>query len=315
MNVIRSVNEYSMKEASAVTVGTFDGVHVGHRAIFDVLLDHGRRNILRTVVVTFDPHPRTIVGRGPVQLLTTLGERLELMDQCGIDTVCVIQFTYEFSRLTPGDFFLSYIVNGFGAREMIIGHDHMFGRDREAGIDEVRRLSREYGVAATIVDPVRIGQQVISSSNIRAMLLRGEIEQTRQSLLRPYALSGVVVHGDGRGAALGFPTANLGIIDEYKIIPANGVYLVSIDVKGLDYFGMMNIGVRPTFENTTRRVLEVHIFNFSGILYDHPVNIRFLRRLREERKFSSKEELITQLEHDRAQSMNLVTELQSSTVN
>ncbi len=315
MEVVRSIHEYSNKGASAVTVGTFDGVHIGHRAILATVLEHGRSKGLRTMVVTFEPHPRTIVGRGPVRLLTTLEERLELFRAAGLESVCVINFTYEFSRLSPGDFFQEYIVKGFGAREMIIGHDHMFGRDRAAGVQELQRLSHEHGISPTIVEPVKVDGEVVSSSSIRDMLLRGDVGFAGRCLLRPYSLSGRVVHGDGRGALLGFPTANIQVADEQKVIPLEGVYVVSLDISGKPYFGMMDIGVRPTFDKGNERVLEVHIFQFTGTLYGEQIRVNFLQRLRGERKFASKEELIAQLERDRAESVNFILETQSSTVN
>ena len=231
-----------------------------------------------------------------------------------MDTVCVIDFTFEFSRLTPEEFFSEYVVSGIGAREMIIGHDHMFGRDRAAGVEELERLSHRYGISSTVVEPVRFENQVVSSSSIREMLLRGDVGQASRCLVRPYMLTGLVIHGDGRGAVLGFPTANLQVVNEYKVIPLDGVYVVSLDIAGKHHFGMMDIGVRPTFEKGNERVLEVHLFNFTGTLYDQLMTVSFLHRLRGERKFGSKEELIAQLERDKAESMNLIVENQSSTV-
>jgi riboflavin kinase/FMN adenylyltransferase len=315
MIVVRSLQEITYQEASVVTVGTFDGIHRGHQKILETVLEHGKSKDLRTVVVTFDPHPRTIVGRGPVLLLTTLEERLRLFEQYGIHMVFIVHFTYEFSRLTSRDFFFKYVVDGIGAREVIIGHDHMFGRDREAGIEEIRKLSKDCSILSTIVEPVMIDQQIVSSSNIRELLLRGEVERVQQFLHRHYILTGRVVRGDARGAGMGFPTANLEMVDEIKVVPANGVYLVEVEIERKIYFGMMNIGVRPTFNQTNRTILEVHLFNFTGILYDKNITIQFLRRLREERKFSSKEALIQQLQHDRLEAMKLISELTLSTVN
>jgi len=315
MKVVRSLKTYTERKASAVTVGTFDGVHIGHRAILDAVLDHGRHKGLQSVVITFEPHPRIIVGRGPVQLLTTLDERLDLFRQLHIETVCVIDFTYEFSRMSPEDFFSEYVVTGFNAKEMIIGHDHMFGRDRTAGVETLERLSEKYGISATVVGPVMLSQQTVSSSLVREMLMRGEIDQVRSCLLRPYSLRGRVVRGDGRGAGLGFPTANLQIVDENKLVPFNGVYVVTVEIGLSSYYGMMNIGIRPTFNNRNENVLEVHIFDYQGVLYDQLIRVGFLRRLRGERKFSSRDELISQLERDRMESMTIIAELQTTTVN
>ncbi len=296
-----------------VSVGTFDGVHAGHRSILQQLVAHSRERRMRSVLVTFTPHPRTVVKRGPVELLTTLEERLALLEESGVENTLVVEFTYEFSRQSPEEFLRNTILP-IGTREMIIGYDHLFGRDREAGTHELRIMAREHGIDALVVDPVHIGGAVVSSSSIRRQLAAGDVAGARAALLRPYALAGSVVHGDGRGSALGFHTANVAVADPEKLIPANGVYAVTAAVRGKEMQGMMNIGFRPTFERDSVRTLEVHLFDFAETLYGELLTVRFYHRLRDERKFSSAEELVRQLKIDRDQARQALQELSLSSV-
>jgi riboflavin kinase/FMN adenylyltransferase len=309
MIVARGFEELNGVGPSVVTIGTFDGVHIGHRVILERVIRRSAETAARSLVVTFEPHPRTVVGRGDVPLLSTLPERLELIGQCGVDAAVILAFTYEFSRQTPEEFFLRYILGGAQAREIIIGHDHMFGRDRTAGTEQLQALAMSHAVATSVVDPVTRDSKIISSSAIRKHLLAGDVETAAEYLGRPYQMSGIVVAGDGRGKAIGFPTANLASEDLHKIVPGNGVYLVAV-TKGTDrMFGMMNIGTRPTFSATSARTLEVHIFDFAEALYGQELRVQFFRRLRDERKFVSQEELRRQLETDSIESKKLVSEL------
>jgi len=294
---------------SVITIGTFDGVHLGHRAIIDELLSRARVCRARSVVMTFDPHPREIVHRGPVEYLSTLEERLAVLETTGIDVTLVLKFTHDFSRLSSRDFYDQYVVQKVGVREVVVGHDHMFGKDREAGLEELRKFGKEYGFTAIAVPPVSVDAQTVSSSAIREYLQRGDVEKAQRLLGRPYALRGMVVKGDGRGAGLGFPTANIQPGHINKLVPASGVYFVRANLGTQEMYGMSNIGFRPTFETDHRRVVEVHLFDYHGNLYDQIVEIQFLKRLRSEQKFSSREELITQLQHDRNESMKYLTKM------
>src|SRR5437016_1723105 len=187
MLIARSLGEIGKRPDSAVTVGTFDGVHRGHRAILKELT--ARASGGRSVVVTFDPHPRTVVGTGEIRQLSSLGERLELIGSLGVDAALVLDFTKEFSRLSPKEFYVQYLINGVGLREVIVGYDHMFGHDRGAGIKEIRQLGREFGFEAMVVDPVSVGGRIVTSSRIRELLLQGEVERAEECLGRPYSLS------------------------------------------------------------------------------------------------------------------------------
>jgi len=308
MLIARSLGEIGKLPDSAVTVGTFDGVHSGHRAILKELT--ARASGGRSVVITFDPHPRTVVGTGEVRQLSNLGERLELIGSLGVDAALVLEFTKEFSRLSPKEFYVQYLINGVGMREVIVGYDHMFGHEREAGIKEIRQLGREFGFEARVVDPVSVGGRIVTSSRIRELLLQGAVERAEECLGRPYSLTGTVVKSDGRGTGLGFPTANIEPEFQHKLVPADGVYLVGADLGGVPLYGMLNIGYRPTFKPAGGRTIEVHLFDFSEMIYTRKLKMFFLKRLRAEKKFASVDDLVRQLNADRDACLRHISALQ-----
>lgn len=306
MVTARSLSEILRDAGSIVTVGTFDGLHRGHQHIISTLREHAQVNRARSVVVTFDPHPREVVGRGPVKLLTSVDERVHLFSRMSIDLLVIIHFTFEFSRQTPREFYERYIVERIGAQEVIVGHDHMFGRDREAGVKELREIGREFGFKVTEIPPFMLEGETVSSSKIREHILRGDVVKAGEWLGRPYSIGGYVVKGDGRGASLGYPTANVRLSDERKIVPAEGVYFVDVGFEEKHYFGMMSIGINPTFKNDGVRRLEVYIFDFSDNIYGKSLSIQFLRRLRGELKFSRPEDLVEQMRRDEEQCMKFI---------
>ncbi len=309
MNVARSIDEVIFDENSIVTVGSFDGVHLGHCSIIEQVTRRAREQKARAVVITFDPHPREVVGRGPVKLLSTLEERLVIISGLGIDTTIVLPFTYKFSRLTSKEFYEQYVIKKIGVREVIEGHDHMFGRDREADIATLDTIGKYYGFNVIKAQPVMDAGEIVSSSKIREALMRGDVDKAEQFLGRPYSLTGVVIKGDRRGEQLGFPTANIQPSADKKLVPAEGVYVVAVEYDLKHYFGMLNIGVRPTFSSMQERVIEVHIFNVTESLYTKQLTIGFLKRLRPETKFSSREQLIDQLHRDKNESINYIRTL------
>lgn len=312
MIIHRSLAGVQHDPNSVVTVGTFDGVHLGHRAVIREAMERARRRKGRSAAITFEPHPREVVGRGPVKWLTSLDERIALMRDLELDLLLILEFTYEFSRQSSREFFERYVYRGVGVSEMIVGHDHMFGRDREAGNAELRGMGAELGFLVETLEPTRLRGELVSSSRIREMLLRGDVETAREFLGRVYSFEGLVVEGDRRGTNLGFPTANLEPRHANQIVPADGVYVVEAAADESKRFGMMNIGTRPTFKSEYRRTIEVHLFDFEGSLYGRRLRISPLKRLRAERKFASQEELISQLRRDREDSMKFITALQPS---
>lgn len=306
MIVARRLEEVVFDRASIVTVGTFDGVHLGHQAIIRELVARAESSSARSVVVTFDPHPKEIVGTSPVHVLAAPDERVAKFRELGVGMTFVITFTYEFSRLTSREFFEQYMVRGVGVSEIIVGHDHMFGRDREAGFAELQKMGASAGFTARAVEPVTVGGKIVSSTAVRRMLVRGDVGEAARFLGREYSVRGTVVRGDGRGKSLGIPTANIAPEFASKLIPANGVYAVRVGMPGAERFGMLNIGVRPTFGPKDERTLEVNIFDFDGDLYGSTLELRFLHRLRDEQKFASVEALVGQLQKDRSDALALI---------
>ncbi len=283
---------------SVVTVGTFDGVHCGHRGIIERMKDAGRR----TVVVTFEPHPQIVLqkpDRPPVKLLTTIDERCEVFAALGIDVVVVIPFTREFAATSAEQFIRNIIVEGIGVEHMLIGHDHMFGKDRGGDEHLLQRLGPECGFTIERVPPLACDDVVVSSTKIRTALRDGKVEDATRMLGRPYSVKGRVVRGDGRGRTIGVPTANIQPLDEHKLMPGDGVYVVTAVIDDRTVVGMANIGTRPTFTDDRTSTLEVHFLDLDADLYDQTLTITFRRFLRAEQKFDSKEALLAQLLEDR----------------
>lgn len=309
MVVAYSEKEIQRQPDSIITIGTFDGVHLGHRAIIHEMKYRAMQQHARSLVITFMPHPREVVGKGPVQYLSTVEERLEIFEQLDVDLTLVMKFTYEFSRISPRTFYNDLVIRYIGVREVVVGHDHTFGRDREGGVKALEEIGNEAGFATVTVPPVTVGGETVSSSAVREHLLHGEVERAGQLLGNAYSLAGKVVAGSSRGEKLGFPTANIELNNVNKLVPASGVYCVRIDRGKDQFYGMLNVGVRPTFERDHLRVIEVHIFDFHENLYNQVLRVHFLRRLRPERKFPSREALITQLNNDKEKCLKYLTEI------
>ncbi len=300
MNVFTDSSENINIKNAVVTVGSFDGLHLGHLKILDEVKNAAAEKKGSTVVVTFEPHPRSVLSKDfDLRILTDLEEKKEILEKAGIENLMVINFTNEFSHLTSDEFIRKFIVGKFAASRMVIGHDHKFGRDRLGDVVKLSELGRSNNFDVTEVPPLSMGGQIISSTKIRNALYAGDIERANLFLGRNYSLSGKIVVGAQRGRTLGFPTANLSSFDAAKAIPKNGVYIAKCFFENESRIGIMNIGHRPTFENKTEIVLEVHILNFSGDIYGKPMKVEFIKRLRDERKFDSKESLIIQLEADK----------------
>lgn len=286
---------------SVVTVGTFDGVHAGHRVLIKKVVKKAVRRNARSVIITFDPHPRDIInpGKSGIKLLSTLEERRELLSDIGIDEMIVIPFDRDFSLISSESFVQDIIWKKIGISEFVIGYDHQFGRNREGTIETVQRIAREKSFDVYVVSKQEVGDKTVSSTIIRSALQNdGDVVLANKLLERAYLLNGTVVHGDNRGKKLGFPTANIKPDHPRKVIPRQGVYAVKVRVDR-DYFdGMMNIGMRPTFGGKTES-LEAHLFGFNRDIYGNSVQVRFMRRIRHEKKFQNPGELKQQLEADK----------------
>ncbi|MDX1639025.1 MAG: bifunctional riboflavin kinase/FAD synthetase [Balneolaceae bacterium] len=289
---------------SVVTVGTFDGVHKGHRVLMETVLRKAEERNARSVIVTFDPHPRDIISPGErgIKLLTTLQERREILEDLGIDNMVVIPFDRDFSLLSSEEFVEDIIYNKIGVGEFVIGYDHHFGRNREGTIETIEEKGRELGFDAYVVSKQEVGDKTVSSTAIRkAISSEGNIELATELLGRYYMLNGTVIHGDKRGKEIGYPTANIKPEHPNKIIPKDGVYAVKVRLDGEWHGGMMNIGTRPTFDEKENRTLEVNIFEFDQDIYGKTLQVRFVKRIRDEKKFSGVDELVEQLKRDQRQ--------------
>ncbi len=310
MKIYSGTDEINKNIKYAVTVGTFDGLHAGHMKIINSVIEIAEKMNGQSVLVTFEPHPRLIVSKNfELKLLTTFEEKKKLLEDVGIDNLIVVNFTHEFSRLSSEQFIQRYIVEKIGASHMVIGHDHKFGKDRNGDVNKLRELGRLWGFEVTPVLAEKINGEIISSTIIREALSSGDIEKANLLLGRNYSFTGIVVEGVKRGRTLGFPTANIQLDNKMKSIPKRGVYAVSVELAAERFFGMMNIGMRPTFENKKELVIEVHILNFNKDIYSEKIKIDFLKRIREEKKFESKEELIYQIQHDKKETLEFINVL------
>lgn len=288
-------------DRSLVTVGTFDGVHLGHQSIIRYLVERARKHDAVSVALSFDPHPREVLRNERVPLLTTIEERAQVFESLGLDRFIVIPFTPAFAGTRAESFVTDILVNRIGLREVVIGYDHGFGKGREGDSTLLRSLGKDHGFTVDVIPAQVLEKDVVSSTRIReAITEEGDVVLAAKLLGRAYGLSGTVVKGDGRGRTIGYPTANIAVDDTRKVIPKRGVYAVKIQIVGEtnQYDGMLNIGYRPTFEGEERRI-EAHLFEYDGSLYDNRIRVTFYQRIRDEKKFKSVDELIQQLSRDK----------------
>lgn len=285
---------------AVATVGFFDGVHSGHRYLIDRLKAVARENNCMSMIITFDKHPRQVLNSDyKPMLLSTLDEKLNLLSQTGIDCCVVLPFTADMADLSAHDFMKTILSERLSVATLMIGYDNRFGHRREDGYEQYVAYGKELGISVIDSDSFSYGNGSVSSSMVRRFISVGDVERAAECLGRPYSLSGMVVHGEAKGRTIGFPTANIVPADADKLIPDGGVYavLVSLDNSSTMLNGMMNIGSRPTFEGKMQ-TLEVHIFDFDGDIYKHSLRVFFIKKIRNERCFSSPDELAKQLETD-----------------
>ncbi|MFH2029535.1 MAG: bifunctional riboflavin kinase/FAD synthetase [Bacteroidota bacterium] len=307
MLIIRNLSTVKKTDKRVLTLGTFDGVHKAHQKIFKSVKDCSLKNDFTSMVVTFEPHPRTVVSKDfKVHLLSTLEEKVEIAEKSGIDELLVLDFTPEFAQQSYKEFIENILVNKVGFKHIIIGHDHKFGKDRFGNEEKLSELGEKFGFTVKVESEVLFNNEVISSTKIRNYLLQGNLSDAGKFLGRNYIFAGIVVKGERRGRILGFPTANIEVSYKNKLIPKIGVYAVKCTIENEIVLGVMNIGVRPTFGKHGDLVIEVHLFNFSSDIYGADIRVEFLKRLRDEKKFESKEELIYQIERDKKEAIQII---------
>ncbi|WP_295177781.1 bifunctional riboflavin kinase/FAD synthetase [uncultured Christiangramia sp.] len=296
----KGANSFSSERQTVVTIGTFDGVHAGHRKIIDRLVNSAHANNLDSVVLTFFPHPRMVLQKeSNIKLINTIEERKQLLDQTGIDHLVIHPFTRQFSRLTALEFVRDFLVNKLKAKKIIIGYDHRFGRNRTADIDDLKQFGKDFGFEVEEISQQDVEQVAVSSTKIRKALIEGRVEQANIYLQSEFTLKGIIVRGRGIGKGLGYPTANMEIPEDYKLIPKNGVYVVRSVLDGRTIFGMMNIGTNPTVGGK-EQTIETYFFDLDKDLYGKEFTIEMLVRIRDEKKFNSVEELKIAMKQDQA---------------
>ena len=310
MQVFNSIKDLTKDENTILTLGTFDGIHPGHLKIIDKMVDCSREKGYRNVVITFHPHPRTVLNSGnDVKMLTTQDERRDLLKKHGVEIFLTINFTKEFASLTAEDFTYDYLVNGIGLREIVIGHDHHFGKDRRGNVELLKKIGIKENFSVTTVDAFYVNDEVVSSTKIRNAISKGDIKKANSLLGRNYSFSGTIIGGDKRGRELGYPTANIKLLSQEKLLPATGIYAVKVFLENEQHIGLLSIGRRPTFYNAGELVTEVYIYSFDREIYDEIVTVDLIEHIRGEEKFNSAEDLINQMNKDKENGLKIFNEL------
>ena len=296
MKTINGLNNYTLNKKSIVTLGTFDGVHIGHQKIIEKLNVNKKETI--SVLLTFFPHPRMILQDSTdLKLLNTIKEKARLLEKSGLDVLIIQPFTLEFSRLTALEFVKDILVNKLNIKTLVIGYDHRFGKNREGNFENLQELAQLYNFELQQIKAKEVQDVAISSTKIRNALQEGNIKIANSYLGYNYMLSGKVVHGKGLGKKWNYPTINIKPSESYKLIPKTGVYIVSILIDSKVYYGIMNIGFRPTISGKNQTI-EIHILDFNKNLYEKDIQVCFIKRLRDEKKFNSVNNLINQIKKD-----------------
>lgn len=309
LKLFHSLSEYKAEKKSIVTIGTFDGVHMGHKLLLEKLIQNTKEQDCESVVLTFFPHPRMVLQESSdVKLINTIEEKSELIKKIGIENLIIHPFDQKFSRLTAEEFVKTILVDVLNVQKIIIGYDHRFGRNRTANINDLIVYGKQYNFEVEQISAQEINNNAVSSTKIRNAILEGNISLANKYLGYNYTFSGEVVKGKQLGRTIGFPTANIQIKESYKLIPKNGVYIVKSNYKGQTIFGMMNIGNRPTV-NGENQTIEVNFLNFNEDIYTQIISVEILEFVRDEQKFDSLNSLKEQLKNDQLTSLNYISKI------
>jgi riboflavin kinase/FMN adenylyltransferase len=309
LKIFHSINEFHSDKKTILTLGTFDGVHIGHAAILKKLTQNTADGKFESAVLTFFPHPRMVLqGKSDLKLLNTINEKIDLLEKIGIENLIIHPFDANFSQLSAEEFVKTVLVDQLHIQKIIIGYDHRFGKNRTANIDDLTAFGLKYGFEVEQISAQEINDISISSTKIRTALEDGEINLANEYLGYSYFLSGTVVKGKQLGRTIGFPTANIELEEEYKLVPKNGVYIVVAEIDGKSVYGMMNIGFNPTVQGE-KRTIEVHFFDFDLDIYNRHIRVAILQRIRSEEKFESVEFLKIQLGKDKDFSIQYIQNL------
>ena len=304
-----NLQDYNSTKPSVVTIGTFDGVHIGHTKIINQLTTISLKNNLTSILLSFFPHPKMVLQNdNELKLINTIQEKEGLLNSLNLDYLIIKEFTKEFSRLSALEFVRDILVNKLNAKHIIIGYDHHFGRNRTANIEQLKEFGELYDFKVTEILAQDIDDIAISSTKIRKALINGEIKLANKFLGYNFFFSGDVVHGNNIGKTISFPTANIKVDQPYKLIPKNGVYIVKTIIDNQTTFGMMNIGYNPTFDGKQKSI-EIHFLNFNKNIYHKNLTIEMIMRIRNEIRFNSVEDLKKQLEQDKLSTLNYIKSL------
>ena len=313
MKLFHSISDFKCKSKTVVTIGTFDGVHIGHKKILEKITKTASESNLESLVLTFFPHPRTVLQEGTeMKQLNTIDEKINLLDTIGINNLVIHPFDKEFSRLTAEDFVKTVLVDQFKVAKIIIGYDHRFGRNRTADINDLIEFGEKYDFEVEQISVEEINDVSVSSTKIRKALTEGDVTLAATFLDYPYSIQGKVIKGKQLGRTIGFPTANIQVEQTYKLIPKDGVYIVSCIIDDSIHYGMMNIGVNPTtdIQNQSQKI-EVYLFEFHQDIYEKPITVSFIKRIRDEQKFESVSALKNQLSADKNTSLIYLKNIKS----
>jgi riboflavin kinase/FMN adenylyltransferase len=306
LKVIENYKKFNTTEKSIVTIGTFDGVHIGHQKIIEQLVATAKKENSQSVLLTFFPHPRMVLQKdNSIKLINSIEERIAFLEKTGLDCLIIHPFDKAFSRLTALEFVRNVLVNHLNTSKLIVGYDHRFGKNREGNFEQLEEYGHVYDFEVIEIPSQDINEIAVSSTKIRTALQEGDVKKANRYLGRSFSISGEVVSGERLGNTIGFPTANIKIPESYKLTPKKGAYLVKAQMENTDYYGMLNIGVRPTV-NGVDETIEVHFFDWDKDLYGKTLEIQFLDFLREEQRFESVRALKAQLSQDKIKSYSLI---------
>jgi len=308
MKIIKGLKTNDLKSNSIVTIGTFDGVHLGHKKIIKMLIEKAKEDGLKSILLTFFPHPRMVLQKDAnIKLINTLDEKSQILEELRLDFLTIEEFTQQFSRITAVEFVRDILVNKLNAKQIIIGYNHRFGRNRAANINDLTEFGETFGFKVHQISAEDIDEVAISSTKIRIALKEGDMEKANSFLGYEFMLTGTVNKGKGLGRTIGFPTANLLIEESYKLIPKNGVYIISCNYNSRKLYGMMNIGTNPTVDGDGQ-FIEIHFFDFDKDIYGEKIQVNMHSRIRDEQKFKSIDALTQQLKKDKKTTLTFFTQ-------
>ena len=309
MKIFRSLDDIQKNDNCVLTTGTFDGVHLGHQSIIRTLHDSVSDQNECVTIVTFEPHPQFVVKspqKNNLRLLTTIEEKIEILQNLNVDRIIIVPFDEQFAQLSSHEFIEKILVQRIGFKKIIIGYDHAFGKDRQGNLEILEQLSKKYNYSIVVLPPFAVNGEIISSTKIRNLLSKGDVESAAKYLGRNYRLAGEVITGEGRGRTINIPTANLKPLSRDKLIPKDGIYAVWAELENQKFKAVLYIGVKPTFAYY-QQTIELHIFDFSGDLYGEIIEIEFRAKIRDDHHFDRIEKLIEQIEIDKQRTLQILT--------